>query len=53
MGKQIPSPLPPVIKDERNEPLMKSRLSALAKRMAELHETRLKVCHYVEGFHLR
>jgi hypothetical protein len=51
VGKQ--APIPPIIKDKRNELLMNSCLSALVKRMVELHEVRLKACHCVEEFHLR
>jgi hypothetical protein len=44
---------PPIIKDKRNEPLMNSRLSALVKRVAELREAELRVCHCIEEFHLQ
>jgi hypothetical protein len=44
---------PPIIKDKQNEPSMNSHLFALVKHVAELHEVRLRVCHYVEEFHLR
>jgi hypothetical protein len=43
----------PIIKDKRNEPPMNSHLSALVKRVAELREARLKVCHHIEEFHLQ
>jgi hypothetical protein len=44
---------PPIIKDKRNKPLMNDRLTTLVKRVAELCEAELKVCHCIEGFHLR
>jgi hypothetical protein len=44
---------PPIIKDKRNEPPMNDRLTTLVKRVAELCEAELKVCHCIEGFHLR
>jgi hypothetical protein len=44
---------PPIIKDKRNEPPMNDRLTALVKRVAELREAGLKVCHCVEEFHLQ
>jgi hypothetical protein len=43
----------PIIKDKQNKLSMNNRLSALVKRMAELREARLKVCHCIEEFHLR
>jgi hypothetical protein len=44
---------PPIIKDQWNEPPMNDRLTALVEHMAELHEARLKACHYIKEFHLR
>jgi hypothetical protein len=43
---------PQIIKDKRNEPPMNDRLTALVKRVAELHEAGLKACHCIEEFHL-
>jgi hypothetical protein len=43
----------PIIKDKWNEPPMNSCLSALVKRMAELREVELRVCHCVEEFLLQ
>jgi hypothetical protein len=43
---------PPIIKDKRNEPPMNSCFPSLVKRMAELREARLRVCHCVEEFQL-
>jgi hypothetical protein len=36
---------PPDVKDKRKEPKMLVHLSALVKRVAELCEAGLKVCH--------
>jgi hypothetical protein len=44
---------PPVIKAKRREPPMNSRLAALVKHVAELHEAKHKACHCIEEFHLR
>jgi hypothetical protein len=43
---------PPIIKDKWNDPSMNDRLTALVKRVAELHEVGLKACHCVKEFHL-
>jgi hypothetical protein len=43
----------PFIKDKWGEPSMMPRLAALVKRVAELHEARLKAYHCVEEFTLR
>jgi hypothetical protein len=51
MGKQ--APVPPIIKDKQNEPLMNSCMSALVKHVAELCKAGLRACHYIEEFHLR
>jgi hypothetical protein len=44
---------PPAIKNKRSEPLMPNRLAALTKRVAELRQAGLEVCHCVEEFYLR
>jgi hypothetical protein len=44
---------PPAIKNKRMEPLMTDRLAAPTKRVAELRQVGLKVCHCVEEFYLR
>jgi hypothetical protein len=44
---------PPFVKDERGEPPMMLRLDALVKRVAEVHEARLKACHCTKEFTLR
>jgi hypothetical protein len=44
---------PPVIKNQRKEPPMTDRLAALVKRVAELRQVGLEVCHCVEEFYLR
>jgi hypothetical protein len=43
---------PLIIKDKWNEPLINSHLSTLVKRVAELCEAGLRVCHCLEEFHL-
>jgi hypothetical protein len=43
---------PPIIKDERNEPSMNNRLTALVKSVAKLREAGIKACHCVKKFHL-
>jgi hypothetical protein len=43
---------PPVLNNQQKEPPMTARLSALFKRVAELHQAGLEACHYVEEFHL-
>jgi hypothetical protein len=44
---------PSIIKDKLNESPMNDRLTALVKRVAELHKVVVKACHCVEEFHLR
>jgi hypothetical protein len=44
---------PPVIKAQRKEPLMNTRLAALVKRVSELRAAGLKVRHCIEEFHHR
>jgi hypothetical protein len=44
---------PPVLKDQRKEPPMIARLSALVNRTAELHWAGHDAYHCVEEFHLR
>jgi hypothetical protein len=44
---------PPFIKDEWGEPVMTPHLASLIKRVAELHEARLKACHCAEEFTLQ
>jgi hypothetical protein len=43
---------PAAIKNKWLEPPMTNRLAALTKRVAELHQTGLEVCHCVEEFYL-
>jgi hypothetical protein len=43
---------PPAIKNKRSEPPMTNRLAALTKRVADLRQTGLEVCHCVEEFYL-
>jgi hypothetical protein len=44
---------PPAIKNKRTEPPMTDRLAALTKRVAELCQVGLEVCHCVEDFYIR
>jgi hypothetical protein len=44
---------PPVIKNKQMKPLMTDRLAALIKRVAELRQAGIEVCHCVKEFHLR
>jgi hypothetical protein len=44
---------PPVIKDQRKEPLITARLSTLVKCVTELHQADLEAFHCVEEFHLQ
>jgi hypothetical protein len=42
---------PLVVKAQRKVPPMNAHLAALVKRVSELHEARLKVCHCIKEFH--
>jgi hypothetical protein len=44
---------PPAIKDQRKESPMTDRLAALVRRVAELRQAGLEVCHYAEEFYLQ
>jgi hypothetical protein len=44
---------PPAIKNKRSEPLMTNRLAALTKRVTELCQAGLEVCHCVKEFNLQ
>jgi hypothetical protein len=44
---------PQIIKAQRREPPMNTRLAALVKRVAELRKAGLKACHCIEEFHLQ
>jgi hypothetical protein len=44
---------PPAIKNKRMEPPMIYCLAVLTKRVAELRQTDLEVCHYVEEFYVQ
>jgi hypothetical protein len=44
---------PPKVKDKRGEPKVTPHLATLIKGVAELHESRLKACHYTEEFTLQ
>jgi hypothetical protein len=44
---------PPAIKNKRTEPPMTDRLAALIKRIAELRQAVLEVCHCVKEFYVR
>jgi hypothetical protein len=46
-------PPPPLVDKKRGEPKMTPRLAALVKRVAELHVTGLRACHYVGEFTLQ
>jgi hypothetical protein len=43
---------PPAIKNKRMGPPMTDRLVMLTKRVAELHQPGLEVCHCVEEFYV-
>jgi hypothetical protein len=43
---------PLAIKNKWMEPPMTNRLAALIKRVAELRQAGLEVCHCIEEFHL-
>jgi hypothetical protein len=45
--------LPPLIDDKWGEPKMTPRLTALVKRIVELNDTSLWVCHCAEEFTFR
>jgi hypothetical protein len=44
---------PLAIKDQRKEPSMTDRLAALVRRVTELRQAGLEVCHWAEEFYLR
>jgi hypothetical protein len=44
---------PPAIKNKQMEPPMTDRLATLTKRVAELCQASLEVCHCVEEFYIR
>jgi hypothetical protein len=44
---------PLAIKDQRKEPSMIDRLTALVRRIAELRQAGLEACHCAEEFYLR
>jgi hypothetical protein len=43
----------PAIKNKQSLPPMIDRLATLTKRVAELYQADLEVCHYIEEFYLR
>jgi hypothetical protein len=43
----------PAIKNKQSEPPMTDRLATLTKRVAELRQVGLEVCHCIEEFYLR